>query len=210
MKKIVLLAVISVTLGLGTFAYATLIDLGNGVTQDDRGTTTQGDDQYWVQDLNVFSDMTYDQQIIAISNLNYSGLTNVTWRMARYSDLLGLEELYPMWTTISEIADTFVPTGTSGGYPHWSGRYDRVFYSSNPLDPNAPYHYEANIWMTESIDLIYGWGLNIGTSDSIAAPQLGAFVVGSVQQPAPVPEPSTMLLLGAGLVGFIGFRRFRK
>jgi len=26
----------------------------------------------------------------------------------------------------------------------------------------------------------------------------------------PVPEPSTMLLLGSGLIGLLGFRRFRK
>jgi hypothetical protein len=46
-----------VLLGSGT-AMATLIDLENGVTQDDRGTESIYDDRYWMQDLNRFVGMT--------------------------------------------------------------------------------------------------------------------------------------------------------
>jgi hypothetical protein len=187
------------------FSIAGLIDLGNGVLQDDKNTENSYDDQYWIQDLNIFKNMTYDEQISAITNLTITGFTSATdWRMATYSDLVNLESLYPMWSNTSAIAEAFTPTGTSGGSPHWSGRYDREFYSSNPNDPNSPYHYEANIWLNS--DLIYGWGLNVGISDSITS--VGAFVTANAL-PAPVPEPNSMLIFGTGVIVMGGYIRRR-
>ncbi|MCU0592076.1 MAG: hypothetical protein MUC57_11450, partial [Desulfobacterales bacterium] len=177
-------------IGVPVFSIAALIDLGNGVLQDDRNTENSYDDQYWIQDLNLFKNMTYNEQIAAIANLTITGFTSATnWRMATYSDLVNLESLYPMWSNTSTIADAFTPTETFGGHPYWSARYDREFYSSNPSDPNAPYHYEANIWLNS--DLIYSWGLNVGISDSIIS--VGAFVTANAS-PAPVPEPTSMLI----------------
>jgi hypothetical protein len=76
-------------------APAALIDLGNGVTKDDKDTLTPVDDQYWIQDLNRFVGMTYDEQITAINNLDSQGLSNITsWHMATYSDILTLTDNY--------------------------------------------------------------------------------------------------------------------
>ena len=67
MKKIFFfLCAMVLVLGVVGISNATLIDMLNGVIQDDRGTTTSNDDTYWIQDLNRFVGMTYDEQISAI------------------------------------------------------------------------------------------------------------------------------------------------
>ncbi|RPH48861.1 MAG: PEP-CTERM sorting domain-containing protein [Desulfobacteraceae bacterium] len=47
-----------------------------------------------------------------------------------------------------------------------------------------------------------------GVPDSFADPVIGYFV--EYEGVSPVPEPATMLLLGFGLIGVVGIRRFNK
>lgn len=194
------------------FSWATLIDLNNGVTLDDRNTSSVADDGYWIQNLDMFTGLTYDEQIAAINNLSVAGLENVSWRMATYSDLLSLEALYPFTHSSAEITDAFIPNGFSPGpgpgtLPHWAGRYDRVFVSSNP-NPPYTYHYEVNMWT--KIDPTYGeissWGLGVGIADFEVG--VGAFVVGNAAS-VPVPEPATIILFGAG-IGGLAVARLRR
>jgi len=203
MKKfLVFLCSIVLVFEIVGISNADLIDLG--ITRDDKGTQTIYDDQYWIKDLNRFVGMTYDEQIAAIGNLDSQGLSNITsWHMATYSDILNLTNSYS-WET---IAGAFEPTTVGDDdYRHWVGRYDRVlFVSSNP-NPPYTYHYEVNISSYNGGN--YSGGINVGTADHEVFP--GAFVT-AYALPAPVPEPTTMLLLGTGIVGLFGFRRkFKK
>lgn len=173
-------------------APATLIDLGNGVTKDDKDTLTPFDDQYWIQDLNRFVGMTYDEQITAISNLDNQGLSGITaWHMATYSDILTLWNFYE----IQEIAESFVPTrvGIPGepDYRHWNGRYDRIL-------PNFPRggHYEVNMSYRYGE---YSGGINIGVADSEVFP--GAFAT-AYALPAPEPYEFSELTITKAKVKF--------
>ena len=141
-------------------APAALIDLENGVTKDDKDTLTPFDDQYWIQDLNRFVGMTYDEQIAAIGNLDSQGLSNISeWHMATYADILTLWDNYGL----EEITNAFVPTVVQTGWTSWQGRYNRAGGLST--------HYL--VIMHHNLDEVSG-GIKIQTKDSET--EFGAFV----------------------------------
>ena len=104
-KSMVILCAVLLVFGVVGISNATLIDMLNGVIQDDRGTATSNDDQYWIQDLNRFVGMTYDEQIAAISNLDSQGLSNITsWHMASYSDIRTIWDNYSLLELIPSLS----------------------------------------------------------------------------------------------------------
>ena len=175
MKINIAILLLAVLVGFPVPTNAIFIDLGNGISQDDRGTATVADDNYWIQDLNRFVGLTYDEQISTIGNLDSQGLSNLTeWHMATYSDIMTIWNNY----SLLELMDVFVPsTDNSDGhmdetpldYKHWKGRYDRVLTTA---DPTGLYHYEVN--MSYQDGSVNG-GINVGVADNEIFP--GAFAV---------------------------------
>ncbi len=123
-------------------------------------------EQYWFQDLYIFINKNYDEQMEAVSDLGGN------WRMANEGDIYNLwvyssmeigEAFTPSYTVINQYTST-VSTG-------WRGRANFIF-SDNTI--NGFSHATPNIWKENDI-----WHEKIifGTFPDTASEFLGAWVV---------------------------------
>lgn len=178
-------------------ANAALTNYGDGMLYDNANK------QYWIADLTVLVNMTYDQQVQYIADEfndpigRYVGGAWGEWHMADYSEMLGL------WQHGGQpLRENFIGTGTEDvfGSEVIAGKI-----SDWPPGITTGDHCYMWVWKNE-----YGeWipvEFTIGISDSIQKDWLGAWVSADVA----VPVPSTMILLGSGVIALAGFRRKRK
>jgi hypothetical protein len=154
---------------------------------------------YWIWDVNHFTEMTYAQQISAIAGLGTYGNIAGGWHMATYSDM---EELwaYDKWDLLASFNETWVKPMEGGEI---LGRYD---YSVT-----SDYHYAlmvySSIWVTYKWDLPGSGLLDTATADDNGFP-VGAWVV--VSDPTVIPAPGALVLAAIGLLSSLpGINRLR-
>lgn len=194
MKIIAYILSISIVLGFSTICNATLIDRGGGMIYDDVLNVT------WLQNTNIAGHgMTWDAAMNWVDNFSYQGYDD--WRLptspATRQGFINEGELgHLYYTTLENPA--YGPLTNTGPFENLPST--AVFWlSSTPLYPGSAWNFE------------FYRGMQNASSSDFNNWYVWAVRDGDVRcQPAPVPEPSTMFLLCAGLVGLVGYRRFRK
>ncbi len=153
------------------------------ITQTDGTIFDDDSGKYWTQ-VGLWTGMTYQQQIDGIDEYGND------------SHMATLAEMRTLWTyEASEINQHFVPTDNT-----WTlGRFDSGYLTT---------HQHAYVGGTQDTGYVKS-NLNGGyCSDDWISPAVGAWVVTSPN--APVPEPSTLLIVGTGLAGLVGSRIRKK
>lgn len=144
-------------------------------------------EKYWIWDMSMFTDRTYSQMQDAISSLDYYNITD--WNMAAMEDYNLLRATY----THDELKQAFGPSGESMEQVVWIGltsTYESYAYGWGELTP------------------VWGVGWTPGTEIPLDYRSfIGAWVVSEVGPGGVIPEPSTMVLLGFGIIGLLILRR---
>ena len=159
-RTILLVMLIACMLSVSAPLKAELVYIDQGVIYETLG------DQYWFQDLSLFINKNYYEQMDAVSDLGGN------WRMANEGDI------YNLWIYSSiEIGEAFIPSYTvinpynSTVSTGWRGRANYIF-SDNTT--NGFSHATPNIWKENEIwhdKIIFGY------YPDTASEFLGAWVV---------------------------------
>lgn len=150
-------------------------------------------DKYWIWDMAMYENQTYQAQRAAIEQLSY--YHSEGWRMATREDIDQLLQY-----TAQELAQAFGPG--SGG----SDFNDLDYFVAGRIDEGVSGRWHESVWVygDETYDEYYNvrWESEV---DNAEYDWLGAWVV--ADRSSVIPEPTTLILLSAGLIGLLALRR---
>lgn len=224
LMSIVFLCVISSVFGLFGTSSATLWDRGGGLIYDDVLNIT------WLQDANYAktsgydSDglMDWDESVAWADQLVYGGFDD--WRLPTTTDGLWVWGYDGTTTggyniTSSEMGYMYYVNLGGLGYYATDGTHPQPGYGINNSGPfvNVQTGY-GRYWSGTlyAVDPSAAWTFHFGDGGQLlyqlqpVGPFWHAWAVRDGDLGAPIPEPTTMLLLGSGLVGIAGTRRKLK
>jgi hypothetical protein len=200
MKNICFIAIaFTFLLGIASSSEAILLDVGGGMIYDTDLNIT------WLQNSTYVYNWDYAKEWA--DNLDYQGYQD--WRLPKasidgsepcegpncinseYGHLFYVElgNLYPGDDVIN-LDINQGPFNIMVGSPHWTGT--EITFPSNAWAYRF-YFYNGK----QELDFKDPWGAALAVRDGYSTPL------------SPVPEPSTMLLLGSGLIGLLGYGRRR-
>lgn len=171
---------------------------------------------YWYWDLNAFVNQNYFQQLASIEQLNkanYFGIS--TWHLASFHEIWSLVDTN-IFAELLMFGPSYIrpPTSTGETYAMWLGRVDAPQFGNSHLTieyrkdlskPISPEMYDFSYSHSGGVD----WA-GFNPSDDIAYNFVGAWITSDKIGPQPVPEPSSILLVGSGVAGLVVIRHKRK
>jgi hypothetical protein len=198
MKKFVFILSVAMILGFATLGNATLWDRGGGLIYDDDLNIT------WLQDANYAMSseyapnngwMIWSEAMTWASNLDYQGY--IDWRLPTAVNQNGTGPCEGYNCTGSEMGHLY--------YTELGNLANEQLSKTGPFSNIQPYYY----WSSTEYSTYDSWAFHFNGGNQwwpIKEYSTCAWAVRDGDVSA-VPEPTTMLLLGLGLIGIAGVRR---